>query len=592
MIELLDILRKSVLFSCLQENELQDLASKFVLIDLKEGEILFSRGDKPDSIYLVISGNVVSYLIDKNNQPEIIGNVEQGQIVGESGVLSNQPRMLSVKATTPSQLAQLSAERFKALCDNNPVILQETIKIVIERSQRTMNFIADESTQQWHIVIPANSQVSIKNFSIRLKKNLTNYQDISFFEGDDVDNIKEEMSRLGRHKNRMILLINSPEVLSELLELNKNNTIYLLADNQANVDVDLKILNLINNKKNKIYIKSELVILHSDDVEIPVNTIKWLEKASFSFHYQIKQNRDADYQRFLRFINGTATALVLGGGGAKGWFHVGLIKALTEMNIEIDAIGGVSAGAIVGACYLIDPEFNLVVDKLKRITSAFYRITKFKNLTWPLVSLFKSSDAIASLQEIFHEIKIEDLWRPFFCVTANLSMCCESVHYHGELPSLIMASNSIPGVLPPLIINGQLHYDGGLINNLPIDIMRNRIGNQNRIIASSLSTNSIDDTVYHFPQETNLIRFLMARFGRGKKSYPIIWDNFIKAILMGSSLKEQQNCQYADFVINPDLSHFSIYYLNKNQEQELLQLGYEEGIKLINSNVRIYNDRI
>lgn len=282
----------------------------------------------------------------------------------------------------------------------------------------------------------------------------------------------------------------------------------------------------------------------------------------------------------------------MGGGGAKGWFHVGLIKALTEMNIEIDAIGGVSAGAIVGACYLIDPEFNLVVDKLKRITSAFYRITKFKNLTWPLVSLFKSSDAIASLQEIFHEIKIEDLWRPFFCVTANLSMCCESVHYHGELPSLIMASNSIPGVLPPLIINGQLHYDGGLINNLPIDIMRNRIGNQNRIIASSLSTNSIDDTVYHFPQETNLIRFLMARFGRGKKSYPIIWDNFIKAILMGSSLKEQQNCQYADFVINPDLSHFSIYYLNKNQEQELLQLGYEEGIKLINSNVRIYNDRI
>lgn len=581
MIELIDIIRKSVLFSCLQENELQDLVSEFELIDLKEGEILFSRGDKPDAIYFVISGSVASYLINRLNQTEIIGTVEQGQILGEAGVISGEARMLSVIATAPTQLARLSTEKFKALCANNPVILQETTKIVIERSQRTMNYLADETNQQWHIIIPAHDQISTREFYIRLKKNGTNYPNMFFFESDNINLIKQEILHLGEQKNRIILLISSSATLKELIPLNKVKTLYLITHNQENVTIDPKIVDVI--KKNEIYIKSELILLHPDHIEMPENTLKWLEKASFSFHYQIKHSRDSDYQRLLRFINGTATVLVLGGGGAKGWFHVGLIKALTEKKIEIDAIGGVSAGAIIGALYLINPETNLIIEKLKLITTAFYRITKIKNLAWPLLSLFKSTNAMTSLQEIFHQVKIEDLWRPFFCVTANLSMSCEAIHYHGELASLIMASNSIPGVLPSFIINGQLHYDGGLINNLPIDVMRNRIGNQSRIIASSLSTNNADNTVYHFPQKIGLLQFLMARFGKSKENYPILWDSFIKAILLGSSLKEKQNSQYADFLINPDLNEFSIYYLNGKLEDRLLQFGYEEGLRLINS---------
>lgn len=581
MIEFIDTLRKSAVFSCLQENELQDLVSKFEFIHLKAGEILFSRGDKPDYIYLVVTGNVSSYFMNKNNQPEIIGSIEQGQIVGEAGVLSGEPRMLTVKATAPSELARLPAEQFNALCSNNPVILQETTKIVIKRSQRTMNHIADESAQQWHILIPVNPHIFIQQFCVRLKNNLMKYPNIFFFESNDLEAIKKEIASLDEHKNRVILVITSAEILSELIHLNKIKTIYLLADNQMAASIDSKILEVINNKKSEIYVKSELILLHPDQIERPINTGTWLEKASFSFHYQIKQNRDADYQRLLRFMNGTATVLVLGGGGAKGWFHVGLIKALTEKEIEIDGIGGVSAGAIIGACYLIDPEIKQIVDKLKQITRAFYRITKLTNLTWPLVSLFKPSNAMASLQAIFHDIRIEDLWRPFFCVTANLSLCCESVHYQGELAPLIMASNSIPGVLPPFILNGQLHYDGGLINNLPIDVMRNRIGNQNRIIASSLSTSGTDNTLYQLPQKINLIQFLMTQFGKSTKNYPIIWDSFIKAFLLGSSLKEKQNSEYANCLINPDLSNFSIYYLSREQEQRLLQFGYEEGLRLI-----------
>ncbi|KTD36747.1 patatin-like phospholipase [Legionella nautarum] len=505
MIEFIDLIRKVDLFSCLEEGELIDLASQFELINLKEGEILFSRGDRSDYIYLVISGHISSYLVNKDQQFQPIGTIEQGQILGEAGVLSEEPRMLTVKAIVATQLARLSAEQFKNLCYNNVVILEKMAKTVIARSQLTMNFIADEAIQQWHIIIPANPQTSIDKFKEKLKKNAENYQNLLLVETNEVSKIKEILNNQSYKKNHIFLLmIISAEILEKLIGLIKIKTVYLLADNQSDLSIEPKIISLIDNKISKNYVKIELILLHSDNVKMPSNTIKWLEKFSFAFHYHIKQNRDEDYQRLLRFINGSSTALVLGGGGAKGWFHVGLIKALAEKNIKIDAIAGVSAGALIGACYLFDSEFNQVVDNLERITNTFYRITKFKNLTWPLVSFFNSSQAQAVLQEIFQETKIEDLWRPFFCVTANLSICGESAHYSGELASRLMASNSIPGVLPPCIINGQLHYDGGLINNLPIDIMRNRIGKKNKIIASCLSASSPDNRIYNFPQKINL----------------------------------------------------------------------------------------
>ncbi|KTC93780.1 patatin-like phospholipase family protein [Legionella drozanskii] len=585
MIEFLDVIRKVDLFSCLEENELIDLVSRFELINLKEGEILFSRGDSSDYIYIVISGHISSYLLDKDQQFQAIGTIEQGQILGEAGVLSEEPRMLTVKAIVATQLARLSAEQFKALCYNNPVILEKTAKTVIARSQLTMNFIADESIQQWHIIIPANPQVSIEEFKKRLKNNAVNYQNIFLVETNEVAVIKEMISHQNYQNNHIFLLvIISAEILSKLVDLIKVKAVYLLADNQGDLSIEPKLISLITNKMSQDYVKIELILLHDDKVDRPSNTIKWLEKFPFSFHYHIKQNRDEDYQRLLRFINGTSTVLVLGGGGAKGWFHVGLIKALTEKNIKIDAIGGVSAGAVVGACYLYDSEFNHVVDNLERITNTFYSITQVKNLTWPLVSFFKSSQALTVLQDIFQETKIEDLWRPFFCVTANLSLCSESAHYSGELASRLMASNSIPGVLPPCIINGQLHYDGGLINNLPIDVMRNRIGKKNKIIASCLSASSPDNTVYNFPQKIGLFQFLKARLTRTKvKTYPVVWDSFIKALLLGSSLKEKQTSEFADLLINPDLSKFSIYYLNKDQEQELLEFGYQEGLNITNN---------
>lgn len=582
MIEFIDLIRKVDLFSCLEEGELIDLASQFELINLKEGEILFSRGDRSDYIYLVISGHISSYLVNKDQQFQPIGTIEQGQILGEAGVLSEEPRMLTVKAIVATQLARLSAEQFKNLCYNNVVILEKMAKTVIARSQLTMNFIADEAIQQWHIIIPANPQTSIDKFKEKLKKNAENYQNLLLVETNEVSKIKEILNNQSYKKNHIFLLmIISAEILEKLIGLIKIKTVYLLADNQSDLSIEPKIISLIDNKISKNYVKIELILLHSDNVKLPSNTIKWLEKFSFAFHYHIKQNRDEDYQRLLRFINGSSTALVLGGGGAKGWFHVGLIKALTEKNIKIDAIAGVSAGALIGACYLFDSEFNQVVDNLERITNTFYRITKFKNLTWPLVSFFNSSQAQAVLQEIFQETKIEDLWRPFFCVTANLSICGESAHYSGELASRLMASNSIPGVLPPCIINGQLHYDGGLINNLPIDIMRNRIGKKNKIIASCLSASSPDNRIYNFPQKINLFQFLKARLGKTKeKIYPAVWDSFIKALLLGSSLKEKQNSEFADLLIAPDLSKFSIYYLNKDQEQELLNFGYQEGLNI------------
>jgi NTE family protein len=124
---LVDSLKKSPIFSSLSEKEHSHIASLFEIIELDENECLFSRGDKPDYIYLLVSGVLSNYLINKENQLIILEQAKPGHTVGEYGVLSNEARMLTVRAEEACVLGKLSAERFKVLCLNYPSILQETI---------------------------------------------------------------------------------------------------------------------------------------------------------------------------------------------------------------------------------------------------------------------------------------------------------------------------------------------------------------------------------------------------------------------------------------------------------------------------------
>ncbi len=199
--------------------------------------------------------------------------------------------------------------------------------------------------------------------------------------------------------------------------------------------------------------------------------------------------------------NDLKVGLVLSGGGAKGFAHIGVLKVLEEAGVRIDYIAGTSMGAIVGALYAsgysaneldsIIQSFNyteLMQDKLPRKSKSFYQKenTEKYALTLPIKkrsiglpsALSKGQNLfneLSKLTEHVHEVSdFSKLSIPFFCVATNLENGNRELLEKGFLPEAIMASGAFPTLLDPVEIDGKLLTDGGIVNNFPVDIMRKK----------------------------------------------------------------------------------------------------------------------
>lgn len=180
-----------------------------------------------------------------------------------------------------------------------------------------------------------------------------------------------------------------------------------------------------------------------------------------------------DFERLARFLRGERFGLVLGGGGARGFAHIGVIQALEEENIPIDCIGGTSMGAFVGAVYARHLNFLELYTEVRRFAyRCASRVSFLLDLTFPYISLFSGRIFDSAIRALFGSARIQNLWVEFYCVTTDLLGREESVHFSGPVWRWVRASMSICGYLPPCVIGGRYYVDGAYVNNVPVDVMK------------------------------------------------------------------------------------------------------------------------
>ncbi|KAJ7146253.1 hypothetical protein C8R44DRAFT_600464 [Mycena epipterygia] len=179
-----------------------------------------------------------------------------------------------------------------------------------------------------------------------------------------------------------------------------------------------------------------------------------------------------DFSRLARRICGKSIGLVLGGGGARGISHLGLIRALEEYGIPIDHIGGTSIGALIGGLYAREGDILSTSGRTKQFSTRMGNVWRIlSDVTYPIVAYTTGHEFNRSIYKAFYDLHIEDMWLPFFCNTTNIITSRMEIHENGYAWRFIRASMSLVGLLPPLCNDGGMLVDGGYVDNLPVATM-------------------------------------------------------------------------------------------------------------------------
>ena len=253
----------------------------------------------------------------------------------------------------------------------------------------------------------------------------------------------------------------------------------------------------------------ELVLVRQAGHPSPGITELWREAGGFTRQSHLLAGAEADWRRLGRHLTGKATGVVLGGGGARGFAHIGVLRALIESGVEIDRVGGSSMGALVGGLWSIGLTPEEIVEANREI---WHEIRPLKGFTFPFVALHGSHRSRTAMAGCFGERRIEDQARDFFCTSTNLTRNRSMVHTSGPLARYVLASVSIPGIVAPVIDRGELLVDGGVLDNLPVDPM-SRTG-AGTIYASDVSPPRTFSVGLHWEHAPGIIDVIRHRLRR------------------------------------------------------------------------------
>ncbi len=449
-------------------------------VTLNRGDFLFHQGDRAESAYVLVSGILQVRIRDDSHKEWVIAEVNPGEIVGELALIVEQDRIASILATRDSELFRMSREVFTRIIEKYPQIMMSVCRSIFARLGKNTPGLVFRSKSPNVAVLPASGDVLIDTVCDDLAAAMSAHGTVEHLRAHEVDGILGQpgISRSDRNQPsnvRLVQWLNGREakhryVLYEAEPdwsgwsercIRQADHVIIVADSRGLSDSVTTRARPAGPGQ-----RWSLLLLHSADTDRPRDTAQWLAATATDSVFHLRQNHDGDLQRLARILTGNAVGLVLGGGGARGFAHIGVLQALEELGIPVDMVGGASIGAPIAGWVAQGKQAG---ESLSAALKAFHSVI---DATLPATSLIAGKRVARSLRNETASWDIEDYWLPYYCVSTSLTTARSVVHRLGNSVRAIRASLSIPGVLPPLPEGGELLVDGGVLNNLPINVMR------------------------------------------------------------------------------------------------------------------------
>ena len=526
---------------------------------LKRGAVLMRQHEAADALYVVVTGR---FAVTVEGRSGVIAEIGSGEPIGEIAFLASGTRTATVTALRDSVVMRLGRETFDALSETNPSLLRQLTVALAQRLGATNQVGASytKTPPRTIALIGAGDEPVAPEFVSGLIKALEASARTIAVGDCPMAGASAPPARL-----------DTAEVIQSLNALeDQYDCILFIADaaltpwsEQAMRQADLILVvgrhgaprepGAVERRGAELLTShgQRLVLLHDRRGAVR-GTAGWLASRNVTMHHHIALDTPGDFARLVRFINGTAIGLVACGGGAYSAAHIGLYQALVQSGVEFDIMGGTSGGAAMTAAFVLGAS----PDDIDRATHDVFVTNKaMGHWTWPRYSLIDHTHFDRHVSALYAGIDIEDMWLPYFAVSANLSLHVTQRHTTGDLWEAVRASSSIPVLLPPYYDrHGHMLVDGAIVDNVPVRVMHEMKSGPNIVVNFKAPTVECFPVDYdQLPGRWRLLAQLMSPLpGRRPPEAP-----GIPMVLMRSLMANRQDFERhlgpGDVVMRPPL---------------------------------------
>jgi len=571
-------LHRAPLFADLDTASMMAVEHELTPLVLPGGTPLFHQGDVADAVYVVASGCLGVFRHDDVESPDgpaLIAEITPGNIVGEMSMLSSTQRTRDVAALRDSEVWRLGRESFESLTLHHPEVLPALMRNIAVRN--AMGPVKRRRQPRTFALLPAGPDVASARFAVLLSAALGRIGDQVQMLGPESMREEPEWFAQCETANTFVLYRADP-TLTPWTELCLRQADCLVVVRNADNDLPTKLpFEIEASQINAVFHRRrELVLLHEGHDPKAGSTAPLLAGGMYGQHHHVRLDLQSDFDRLARLITGHAVGIVMAGGGARAFTHVGVVRALRASGVPIDQAGGTSMGAIVAAGVASRWSDEEMYERFHR---AFVTANPLSDYTLPLISLFRGRKVTALLRRAFDDKEIEDLIMPFFCVTANLTTANADIHSTGRLWRWLRASVAIPGVLPPFNDAGQVHVDGGVIDNFPVRAMR-RLG-RGVTIGVDIDTGGALSAGEAVEDGWSAWQFFRRLIWKRQETLPIpsIVRILLRSALVASAERAKEDREACDLLIVPPMDRFDL--LDWTSFDQAIEIGYRATMEAL-----------
>lgn len=514
------------------------------LVDLPGGERLASAGEQLQGVYRLDAGRLATVDAIDAGGSRILEVHRPGALIGAAQTLTGGSLPSTITALRDSRLSLVHSERLRDRLRGEPMLLAELARLSLRPMRREP---ADARRASMLGFVAVCDSVAMRSLVEALAIEIRRLGSTACVVSAGAESHSaDDLSRLEDAHDFVLMAAERHELAFTEFCGRQIDRLVLVGGAHSPLPEGPFQFAAVAIQRNRLL---DIVLVQPAGTDMPAGSARWMTAAPASRLFHVRQGSREDLARLARVFTGRSVGLVLSGGGARAYAHVGVIRALTELGVPVDFVAGTSMGGVIAAGLAM----GWSIDELeKRISQAFVSSSPLKDIAFPLLAMSRGREVERRLAAHFGEVDIADLWRAFACASTDLTTGEMRAHRSGRLRDALRATISLPGVLPPVVAEGHVLVDGALVRNLPADLVRDQHDGISIGVDVARAAGLMPDELMLRPPG---LRWLTS--GAWKKGPPIV-SVLIRSATMPTAHAAAGTRQALDLVIEPELQNVQL----------------------------------